>query len=196
MVGPEFCQWTRTICQLMMLVGVGIFLFVRQVGENRRPSHRFGGPLMKNRLLSLEPSYIPVRIRRRVVQREGKKCIVCQNPEEWRVGHIILKQHGGETSFYNLWTLCKHHQRMRGNKTLSEFIAELLLEKIDIFQEMLMRIKIIKYDGKQIEVQVDSRPDLNNVQGFWITYPGNGTQEWIWAKDIKKLTVLRGTKKK
>ncbi len=175
---------------------VGVFIFGREDCDYRRPGHRFGGEMMSNGSLSLEPSYIPVRIRRRVVQREGEKCIVCEKPEKKRVGHIILKQHGGETSFYNLWTLCEHHQRMRGNKTLSEFIAELLLEKIDIFQEMEMRIKIIKYEGDDIEVEVESRPDLNNVQGFWITYPGNGTQEWIWAKDIKKLQILGGTKKK
>ena len=196
MVGPEFCQWTRTICQLIMLVGVGIFVFMRQVGDNRRPSHRFGGPIMKNRPLSLEPSYIPVRIRRRVVQREGKRCIVCQNPEEWRVGHIILKQHGGETSFYNLWTLCKHHQRMRGNKTLSEFIAELLLEKTDIFQEIgMVRIKIITKKGDEIEALVEKRPDPN-ARGFYITYPGNGEQQFMPWHRVEDLWILGGTEKK
>lgn len=175
---------------------VGILLFIGKSWDYRRPSHRFGGKTMRNICLSLESSYIPVRIRRRVLERDNYECVWCGEPEEHNVSHFIQKQAGGETSCYNLVTTCKNCKQKRHYDSPKEFISKLALKELDVFQEMEMRIKIIKYDGNEIEVEVESRPDLNNVQGFWITYLGNGTQEWIWAKDIKKLTVLRGTKKK
>ena len=195
MVGTEFCQWCRTICQLTLL-GVGLFLFMGQTRQNRRPSHRFGGETMPKSVLSLEPGYIPVRIRRRVLHRDNYHCVWCGKPETRRVSHFIQKGAGGETSYYNLVTTCEACKRKRHYDTPSEFISKLKLQDLDVFREMgMVKLEIIKKNGKKIYGEVDSRPDPNS-KGFWITYPGNGTQELIKMEEVASLKVLGGEEKK
>lgn len=176
---------------------VGVFIFGREDCDyQRRPEHRFGGEMMPNGSLSLEPSYIPVRIRRRVLARDEFKCVWCGREEKKRVSHFIQKRAGGETSFYNLVATCKECKRKRHYDTPSQFIAELLLEKTDVFQEMgMVRIKIITKKGDQIEALVEKRPDPN-ARGFYITYPGNGEQQFMPWHRVEDLRILGGKEKK
>ena len=174
---------------------VGVLLFVAQIGENRRPNHRFGGEIMK-RCLTLEPGYIPIRIRRRVLARDGFRCVWCGRSEKQRVSHFIQKRVGGETSYYNLVTTCEECKRKRHYDRPDEFISKLKLEKLDVFQEMgMVRIKIITKKGDEIEALVEKRPDPN-ARGFYITYPGNGEQQFMPWHRVEDLWILGGTEKK
>jgi len=85
---------------------------------------------------------------------------------------------------------------MRGSKILSEFISDLVLEKIDVFQEMgMVELEVTKKDGTVIRGLVDSRPSTD-FKGFWITYDGNGEQELILREEVKGIKVLSGQEKK
>ena len=175
---------------------VGILLFIGQRENHRRPSHRFGGKTMRNTCLSLESSYIPVKTRRKVLTRDDYKCVWCGKPENKRLMHLIQKQYGGETLPCDLVVSCEYHQRMRGSKILSEFISDLVLEKIDVFQEMgMVELEVTKKDGTVIRGLVDSRPSTD-FKGFWITYDGNGEQELILREEVKGIKVLSGQEKK
>jgi len=193
MMGVEFCQWSRTICQLVLL-GVGIFLFMRTVPPVLKRKEGQMQGTMKNRCLSLELSYIPVAIRRRVLARDSYKCVWCGEPEKHDVSHFIQKRAGGETCYYDLITTCSKCKRKRHYDSPKEFISKLRLEELDIFREMEMVIKVIKRNGEEIKGEVDSRPDPN-AKGFYITYFGNGTQQFISWKDVKDLFILSGRDK-
>jgi len=195
MIRSEFCQWSRTICQFMVLVGVGIFVFTRKIGENRRPSHRFGGKVMHNTCLSLEPSYIPVRIRRRVLERDKFRCVWCGEEEKKRVSYFIQKRAGGETSYYNLVTTCEVCNRKRHYDTPPEFISKLVLEKLDLFKEVVMRVKIIRSNGEEIVGEIEELPDPN-TRAFYLKHPGNGMRELIFVEPGMRIKQLGGREKK
>lgn len=193
MVGYEFCQWCRTLCQLMLL-GAGLFLFMRQSSENRRPSHRFGGETMSNGSLSLESGYIPVRIRRRVLQRDNYHCVWCGREEKRRISYFIQKQAGGETSYHNLVTTCENCKRKRHYDTPSEFISKLKLEELNVFEEVSMQIKVIRPNGKIIEGEVESLPDPT-AQAFYLRHPGNGARELIYVEPGMRIVELGAQEK-
>lgn len=173
---------------------VGIMLFIRQRENYRRPSHRFGGKTMRNTCLSLESSYIPVKVRRKVLKRDECKCVWCGKPEKHDVSHFIQKRAGGETCYYDLITTCSECKRKRHYDSPKEFISKLKVEELDIFREMEMVIKVIKRNGEEIKGEVDSRPDPN-TKGFYITYFGDGTQRFISWEDVKDLFILSGKDK-
>jgi len=177
---------------------VGILLFIGQMENHRRPSHRFGGKVMHNTCLSLEPSYIPVRIRRRVLERDEYKCVWCDEPEEHDVSHFIQKRAGGETSYYNLVTTCKNCKGKRHYDTPSEFIEKLQLEKLDLFKEVVMKVKVIRSKGKPIvgEIEEMPKPGPTAFQPFYLTHSGNGERELIYPERGMRIILLGGREKK
>ena len=175
---------------------VGVFIFGREDCDyQRRPEHRFGGEMMSNGSLSLEPGYIPVRIRRRVLARDNYKCVWCGREEKQRVSHFIQKRAGGETSFYNLVTTCEECKRKRHYDTPGEFIAKFKLEEFNVFREVIMRIKVIKANGEEIEGEVEDLPDPNG-KAFYLRRFGNGTRELIFFEPGMRIIELGGKEKK
>lgn len=151
---------------------------------------------MLNDCLSLEPGYIPVRIRRRVLQRDGKRCVWCGGSEEHRVSHFIQKRAGGETSYYNLVATCEVCKRKRHYDSPSEFIAKLALEKLDVFKEIeIMRIKVIMANGEEIDGEVAELPGPE-AKAFYLTRSGNGTRELIYVEPGMRIIELGGRGKK
>jgi len=153
---------------------------------------------MHNTCLSLEPSYIPVRIRRRVLERDEYKCVWCDEPEEHDVSHFIQKRAGGETSYYNLVTTCKNCKGKRHYDTPSEFIEKLQLEKLDLFKEVVMKVKVIRSKGKPIvgEIEEMPKPGPTAFQPFYLTHSGNGERELIYPERGMRIILLGGREKK
>lgn len=149
---------------------------------------------MTNECLSLEPGYIPVRIRRRVLQRDGGRCVWCGGPEDRRVSHFIQKRAGGETSYYNLVTTCELCKRNRQYLSPSEFIAKLKVEESEVFRDMAMQIQVTKQNGDVIKGEVDDMPNPNApyAKGFWLRYPGNGEREFIFFEQGMRIRQLGG----
>ena len=174
---------------------LGFLLFITQIGEDRRPSHRFGGETMLKSCLSLEPGYIPVRIRRRVLQRDNYHCVWCGSSEKQRVSHFIQKRAGGETSFYNLVTTCESCKRKRHYDTPNEFISKLKLEKLDIFKEVKMRVRVTWSSGKTVEGELEDSlgPD---TKAFWLKSSGNGKRRLIFIERGMEIEELGGGEKK
>ena len=56
------------------------------------------------------------RIRKRIMARDGGRCVVCGGPGD-SVDHIIPRAAGGQDDWHNLQTLCDFHHR---RKTVSE----------------------------------------------------------------------------
>ena len=174
---------------------VGIMLFIGQRENYRRPSHRFGGKVMQNTCLSLEPSYIPIRIRRRVLKRDEYKCVWCGKEEKKQVSYFIQKQHGGETSYYDLVTTCEACNRKRHYDTPAEFISKLKFEELDPFKGMTVRVKVIFKNGDVEIGLVDTLPSFTD-KGFYLCHEGNGTREPILMSEVHRIKPLGGIEKK
>jgi len=153
---------------------------------------------MQNTCLSLEPGYIPVRIRRRVLERDGYRCVWCGRKEKKRISYFIQKRAGGETSYYNLVTTCKGCKQKRHYDTPSQFIEKLQLEKLDLFQEVIMRVKVIRPNGEEIVGEIDElpKPGPTAFQPFYLRHYGNGERELIYPERGMRIIALGGKEKK
>jgi len=142
----------------------------------------------------MSESYIPVKIRRKVLARDGFRCVWCGEKEEHDVGHFIQKQAGGQTLESNVITQCKVCKRKRHYNTPSEFISKLKLEELEIFREVIMRIKVIRPNGEEIEGEVEELP-YPNAKAFYLKHSGNGTRELIWVEPGMRVVELGGQDK-
>lgn len=150
---------------------------------------------MRNTCLSLEPSYVPVRIRRRVLERDDYKCVWCGKEEKKQVSHFIQKQTGGETSYYNLVTTCEECKRKRHYDSPQEFISKLKFEELDPFKGMTVRVKVIFKNGEEVIGLVDKLPSFTD-KGFYLCYEGNGNQEPMLMSEVHRIIPLGGIEKK
>lgn len=65
-------------------------------------------------------SYVPVELRRQVIERANDCCEYCLTPQElsflaFEMEHIISEKHGGETSSENLALSCPFCNRNKGS---------------------------------------------------------------------------------
>ena len=134
-------------------------------------------------------TYIPVRIRRKVLTRDGFRCVWCGKKEEHDVSHFVQKRCGGGTVEYNLITTCKICKRKRHYDTPSEFISKLKLEELNVFRDVTMRIKVIRPNGEEIEGQVEELP-TPNAKAFYLRHSGNGTREIIFVEPGMRILEL------
>ena len=149
---------------------------------------------MQTKSYSLESSYIPIRIRRKVLARDHFRCVWCGTEERYRVSHFIQRQAGGETSESNLVTTCEICQRKRHYDSTFEFISKLALEKSNIFKDITMRVKVVRPNGEKIEGEVESLPDPT-VQAFYLRHSGNGARELIYVEPGMRIIELGGKEK-
>ncbi len=143
----------------------------------------------------MSESYIPVKIRRKVLARDNYRCVWCGKKEEHDVGYFIQKQAGGQTLESNVITQCQVCKRKRHYDTPSEFICKLKLEELEVFREITMRIKIIRPNGEEIEGEVEKLPDPN-CKAFYLKHSGNGTRELIFVEPGMRIKELGGKEKK
>jgi len=147
---------------------------------------------MSSNCQSLESTYIPSQIRRRVLSRDSFKCVWCGEPETHRVSHFIQKQAGGPTSEFNLVVTCEKCNRKRHYDSPPEFISKLRVEFFDPTKEFrTMRIKIFFPDPNRnpIEGEVDSLPQPT-ANAFYLRHIGNGCRELIFVEPGLRIVEL------
>ena len=59
---------------------------------------------------------IPLDTRRRVLARDGHRCLTCGSQEDLTIDHIIPRSRGGDNSESNLQTLCQSCNSRKGNR--------------------------------------------------------------------------------
>lgn len=147
---------------------------------------------MSDRCLSLESTYIPVAIRRKVLKRDNYKCVWCGEPEEHDVSHFVQKNYGGITIDDNLVTTCDKCKRKRHYDSPFEFISRLRLEQIDFPKEVgAMNIKVVFAGGQEVEGTVEVVP-TPETKAFYVRHLGNGTRELVFTEPGMRIVELGG----
>jgi hypothetical protein len=64
-------------------------------------------------------TYVPVALRRQVIERAGDRCEYCRFPQNvtllaFEIEHIISEKHGGTTTLDNLALACPYCNRAKG----------------------------------------------------------------------------------
>lgn len=71
---------------------------------------------------------IPLHLRRRVIERDGLRCVYCDEDlenAEVHLDHVVPESQGGETSYNNLQVTCRKCNLAKGVLTESEFTTRL-----------------------------------------------------------------------
>ena len=92
------------------------------------------------------PYYVPAEQRKRIMERDGNKCVACGATENLCIDHIIPRSKGGSNKDDNLQTLCKSCNSRKGTN--------------DKVERNLITRKEISLHGKQVAKNAES-PILN-----------------------------------
>ena len=83
--------------------------------------------------------HIPLNLRRRVIERDGKCCVYCDEDltdKEIHMDHVIAESKGGETTYANLQVTCRKCNLAKGVLTESEFTEQLRTRAINILNRI------------------------------------------------------------
>ena len=85
---------------------------------------------------SVEISYFSEKLKQRVKERDGFKCVVCGRGEEHgselHVDHILPIDKGGKATFENGQTLCSQHNFLKKNTHGTEFAKKFFIRHYDL----------------------------------------------------------------
>jgi 5-methylcytosine-specific restriction endonuclease McrA len=82
---------------------------------------------------------IPLNLRRRVIERDGKWCVYCDedlSDKEIHLDHVIAESKGGETTYTNLQVTCRKCNLAKGVLTELEFTEQLRTRAINILNRI------------------------------------------------------------
>lgn len=65
---------------------------------------------------------VPKYLRKRIIQRDGGKCLLCGDAENLTIDHNIPISLGGSNRENNLLTLCRKCNQEKDNKIYHQFI--------------------------------------------------------------------------
>ena len=83
--------------------------------------------------------HIPLNLRRRVIERDGKYCVYCDEDltdKEIHMDHVIAESKGGETTYNNLQVTCRKCNLAKGVLTELEFTEQLRTRAINILNRI------------------------------------------------------------
>ena len=83
--------------------------------------------------------HIPLNLRRRVIERDGKYCVYCDEDltdKEIHMDHVIAESKGGETTYNNLQVTCRKCNLAKGVLTELEFTEQLRSRAINILNRI------------------------------------------------------------
>lgn len=82
---------------------------------------------------------IPLHLRKRVIERDGTRCVYCDEDlenMEIHLDHVIPESQGGETSYTNLQVTCRKCNLAKGVLSESEFTNKLRTRAINILNRL------------------------------------------------------------
>jgi len=71
---------------------------------------------------------IPLHLRRRVIERDGYRCVYCDDDllgGEVHIDHVVAEAAGGPTTYDNLQVTCRKCNLAKGTLTEGEFVDRL-----------------------------------------------------------------------
>lgn len=82
---------------------------------------------------------IPLNLRRRVIERDGLRCVYCDedlSSAEVHLDHVVPESCGGPTTYDNLQVTCRKCNLAKGVLTEGEFTAKLRQRAINILARL------------------------------------------------------------
>ena len=82
---------------------------------------------------------IPLNLRRRVIERDGYRCVYCDEDltnSEIHMDHVIPESQGGPTTYNNLQVTCRKCNLAKGILTESEFTDKLRTRALNILNRL------------------------------------------------------------
>jgi len=149
-----------------------------------------------------DPGYIPKPIRRKVIARDGDKCVFCGKGPVNSLCHIRPKCRGGRTTVNNLTVCCLKCRRQKAKQLPLEFLFSYYfvfdvlkepLDKADAFDDITVKVRLYWRDGAIEDGEVPDLPDVRHT-GFYFTYPGDDQQVFVSVAAIKKIVPIRREK--
>jgi len=89
--------------------------------------------------MSQKKDYIPLNLRRSVIDRDGPRCVYCDDDltnAEIHLDHVIPESKGGLTSLNNLQVTCRKCNLAKGVLTESEFTSRLRTRALNILNRL------------------------------------------------------------
>lgn len=82
---------------------------------------------------------IPLNLRRRIIERDGLRCVYCDDDltnAEVHLDHVIPESQGGATSYDNLQVTCRKCNLQKGVLTESVFVERLRTRAMNILNRL------------------------------------------------------------
>ena len=82
---------------------------------------------------------IPLHLRRRVIERDGLRCVYCDedlSSAEVHIDHVVPESRGGLTTYDNLQVTCRKCNLAKGVLTEGEFTTKLRQRAINILARL------------------------------------------------------------
>jgi len=143
---------------------------------------------------ALESSYIPVALRRTILEEQNYTCYFCEKNKIKSLCHDLPKCRGGETELSNLVVCCTTCRRQKEELTTKEYLDHIKLDEENVFEEMTMFLRIYFLDGEIMEGEVPTLPGKND-KGFYFHPGGNGETIWVNLAVIKKFEIKHARNK-
>lgn len=140
---------------------------------------------------SLESSYIPIALRRSILEQQNYTCYFCAKEETESLCHKLPKCRGGKTELCNLLVCCIACRRQKEELTAEEYLNYTKLEVEDVFKEMIMFVKVYFLDGEIMQGETPTLVDKKDT-GFYIHPDGNGETIWVNLQALKKVEFKGG----
>lgn len=83
--------------------------------------------------------YIPLNLRRAVIDRDGLHCVFCDEDlqdKEIHLDHVIPESQGGPTTLNNLQVTCRKCNTSKGTLTEAEFTQRLRQRALNILARL------------------------------------------------------------
>jgi len=87
----------------------------------------------------MEKDHIPLNLRRRVIERDGLRCVYCDDDltnAQIHIDHVVPESRGGETSYNNLQVTCRKCNLSKGVLSESEFTNRLRIRAMNILNRL------------------------------------------------------------
>lgn len=87
----------------------------------------------------MKKAYIPLNLRRAVIDRDGYHCVFCDEDltnAEIHLDHVIPESQGGLTTLNNLQVTCRKCNLAKGTLTESEFTTRLRRRAMNILARL------------------------------------------------------------